>query len=245
MANSVLVADIPRPELQPLQHPDSAATSTLAAAFLAEAGLAVSAPSLRVIVFDWDDTIMPTSFLAMQGLYSEQQGQVVEVPESTRAELYRLEELVLALLECAMSLGEVLLVTNAENGWIEMSAGRFLPRVLMYLRKFAIPMISARSMYEALAPTDPNEWKVRAFYHEIHCRFGSVQKLNLLSIGDGLSERVAAHTLAPTLPSSFVKTVKLVERPNLYTLQRELHLITATLGDLFYHEASFDINLVS
>jgi hypothetical protein len=48
------------------------------------------------------------------------------------------------------SLGRVIIVTNAAEGWVELSAKRFLPRVNAELN--GIEIISARTKYESLYP---------------------------------------------------------------------------------------------
>ncbi|KAA8498496.1 hypothetical protein FVE85_6081 [Porphyridium purpureum] len=250
MGDSVLVAEpMPgadaRQGLGPRENSAQARVAAKSAALSEKPYSGSTVTAQNVIVFDWDDTIMPTSFLAVHGLHSENVDVPVPIPAPIQEELRRLDDLAVALLECAMTLGRTIIITNAESGWVEMSGARFLPRVSAFLTKKSVPVISARTNYEALSPTNPNDWKVNAFHHEIQMRFGFLAELNILSVGDGISERVAAHTLVGMMPSSLVKTVKFVERPNLCTLQRELHLMTSTLHDLFQHAASFDINLVS
>jgi hypothetical protein len=51
------------------------------------------------------------------------------------ASLSLLQESVLQLLHRAMCFGEVVIVTNAETGWVELSAKRFLPGVVPLLAK--------------------------------------------------------------------------------------------------------------
>lgn len=65
----------------------------------------------------------------------------------------KLEELdvaALSLLKKSKLLGKVYIVTNAAQGWVEMSAKRFLPKVNGELHD--IQIISARTKYEKLYP---------------------------------------------------------------------------------------------
>ena len=54
------------------------------------------------------------------------------------------------------------IITNAAEGWVEMSGQRFLPRVCEEIKK-DVTIISARTKFEKLYPHDYQEWKIRAF----------------------------------------------------------------------------------
>jgi hypothetical protein len=55
------------------------------------------------------------------------------------------------LIAKAKTLGKVYMITNAADGWIELSAHRFLPKVFVELQK-DIKIISARAHYERQFP---------------------------------------------------------------------------------------------
>jgi hypothetical protein len=54
------------------------------------------------------------------------------------------------------------IITNAAEGWVQMSARRFLPRVMAELKN-DVKIISARTKFERLYPQDYQEWKIKAF----------------------------------------------------------------------------------
>lgn len=194
-----------------------------------------------VTVFDWDDTLLPSTFLAAMGLRVD---DVYDVPEFVRKQLEELEVLTIGLLEEAMLRGKVMVITNAETGWVELSGERFVPKLLAFLQSKRIGIISARSTYEADFPYNPSEWKIQAFTHEIGLQFPLIDGLNVLSLGDGMSEREASHAIASSLPLSRVKTVKYIERPTIEQLQRQVSLVHSSFTELYKHDGSFDVNLV-
>lgn len=68
-----------------------------------------------------------------------------------------LQDSVIALVERAIKCGPVVIITNAETGWVELSCKRFMPRVMPFLA--SVKVLSARSTFEALFPDSPADWK--------------------------------------------------------------------------------------
>ena len=79
------------------------------------------------IIFDWDDTILCTTFLAphQELIYD----QTVKFPAALKQKLEELDTAALSLIQQSKKLGKVYIVTNAAEGWVELSAKRFLPMV--------------------------------------------------------------------------------------------------------------------
>lgn len=113
----------------------SASATTGAAADDKPASAPTWSPN-TVIMFDWDDTLLASSFLSARGYR-------VDCPESPAtiddaadlAQLRAQEQCVCALLKLALSYGTVNIVTNAEIGWVELSAAKFMPSVLPLLER--------------------------------------------------------------------------------------------------------------
>uniref|UniRef100_A0A7S0XME3 Uncharacterized protein n=1 Tax=Erythrolobus madagascarensis TaxID=708628 RepID=A0A7S0XME3_9RHOD len=193
-----------------------------------------------ITVFDWDDTLLPSTFLAAMGLRVDDE---YDLPGFVRLQLEELEVLTIGLIEAAMKKGGVMVITNAETGWVELSGARFMPRLLEFIQAQRIAVISARSTYEPEFPGNPSDWKIQAFTHEIGLQFPLMDGLNILSLGDGVSERDASHAVALTLPMSRVKTVKYIERPTIEQLQKQVSLVHSSFNELYQHDGSFDVNL--
>ena len=110
------------------------------------------------IIFDWDDTLLPSSWLSVKGLRLDYPAQL---PQDVLDELTTHQESVCAVLTKAMQCGTVVIITNAETGWVELSAQRFMPRVAPLLASICV--FSARSTFEPMFPDNPLQWKVAAF----------------------------------------------------------------------------------
>lgn len=172
-----------------------------------------------VIVFDWDDTLLCS--------------HAVRTNLATEPQLEELEEQIKSTLRAAQNLGEVLIVTNGKQGWVEDSAEAFLPGLLPVLRR--IPVISARALYEGLHPEDPFLWKHLCFERlfvkgRTYCQD---EGLNLIALGDQYPELDAAEHVVQVLGgASTVKTLKFHEQPTADDLIGQLSKVEDMLGKL-------------
>ena len=103
-------------------------------------------------------------------------------------------------------------MTNAAEGWVELSAKRFLPTVAKDLET-GITIISARTKYETLYPHQYQRWKIEAFL-ETKKNLDDQAITNLIALGDNMFEIEAAHILGAEFKSAFIKTVKFRQSPS-------------------------------
>lgn len=206
------------------------------------------------IIFDWDDTLLASTWLASHGLRLD---TPAEIPAEAQQELRVLEGSVIRLLNQALALGTVHLVTNAEAGWIELSAAKFIPNVVALLPR--VHIISARSTFEKMWPDQPKQWKVEAFRHQIGRLVGADNNLNndaveskavepalnVLSFGDSVHERDALRLVTDEIPNALCKSIKFVERPTMEQLQRQLDLISQCMDNICLHGGDLDLMLTT
>ena len=107
-----------------------------------------------IIIFDWDDTLLASSFLSSKGYRLDTEKSKIADVESGLREL---EQSIIAVINLALQYGEVHVVTNAETGWVQLSAAKFIPAVVPLLSRVSI--LSARSTYEGRYPDAPLKWK--------------------------------------------------------------------------------------
>ncbi len=144
-----------------------------------------------VIIFDWDDTLLPSSFLASKGVRLE---SAIPAEDEIQLHLKKLEAAVVSVLSEALNHGDVHVITNAEYGWVELSAKRFMPAVVPLLAR--VQVLSARSTFEHIYPEAPIKWKFFAFHERLASTFmdHSCQK-NIISFGDSHVEREAVRAV--------------------------------------------------
>jgi hypothetical protein len=190
-----------------------------------------------LIIFDWDDTLFPTTWLQQHGFFedeatlsTEQEMQMKSLAQSARL-----------ALQVAMQIGKVVIVTNAEQGWIEMSCTKFMPSLVSLLR--TVDMVSARASYEQFTES-PSEWKRLAFRNEVDLMYGvacSEQKRNIVSIGDSLHELNALKSLGNDMASCCKKCVKLLEQPTIMGLLDQHEVISSSLLEIAEYDGDLDI----
>ena len=79
-----------------------------------------------LIIFDWDDTLLPTSFLTKNGIYNEN----LILSNSDQEKIKKLENTVFGILSKALDRGDVFIITNAGPGWVEYSAEKYYPKIV-------------------------------------------------------------------------------------------------------------------
>jgi len=198
-----------------------------------------------VMIFDWDDTVLPSSWVQEQGLRLDGESPLSAVQKE---ELAALAKLTTETLRMAKRLGTVVLVTNAERGWIELSCQKFLPSLYPVLEN--VKQISARSEYERPDLPSPFEWKLRAFESEIGRLFprqpgDEPRRKNILSFGDGVHEREALIHATAQLHNCRTKSLKFVERPRIEQLRKQHALLARCVKRIVHHDGNLDLCLKS
>jgi len=196
----------------------------------------------HVIIFDWDDTLLASSFLAAHGYRLDADMDRRENSEFVKNELKLLEACVITILNEALQRGVVNIITNAEHGWVELSAQKFLPGVVPYLSK--VNVISARTTYEHLHPDSPVKWKYCAMHERLSGLISAEEtRKNIMSFGDSHVEREAVRAVTRGAVNTRTKSIKFAECPNPEQLRKQLELVTNCFHYIFTHEGDLDLML--
>jgi hypothetical protein len=191
-----------------------------------------------LIIFDWDDTLFPTSWLHQHDLLQEG----ATISQEQDAQLQKLADSALATLRAAKRLGGVAIVTNAEQGWVELSCGTFLASLEAELTDVRI--VSARSDHEKHGLFAPTTWKCLAFsevadefYNSLDCT-GAVTR-NIVSLGDSEHEMEALKWITSGT-DCFAKSLKFVHKPSVEQLLEQHELVAGCLEDVVEHGGNLD-----
>jgi hypothetical protein len=179
-----------------------------------------------LIIFDWDDTLLCTSFLTPNGIFNEE----IQLSDKEFEKIAKLEFAVLRLLTLAVDKGDTYIITNAAPGWVEYSVERFYPSVKKLLDKVTI--VSARGDFESIYPGDSRMWKIQAFLKMQHQHNPNLVT-NMICLGDSFIEMEAAHILASKFQQAYIKTIKFREGPKPEELNKQLLLIADQFSAIF------------
>jgi hypothetical protein len=168
-----------------------------------------------VIIFDWDDTLLCTSYLNYKNCLTG----LDHLPESKRETLRSIDKASAQLIELASSLGQTFIITNALECWVEYTAKVWAPSLVPLLEK--VKVVSARSQYEGQHPGDVPKWKEEAF-KDVGRNFDKEVVTNLVSVGDSHYEMDAAETMGKEFQHAAVKLVKFRPQPSPEELMKQL-----------------------
>ena len=114
--------------------------------------------SQNLVIFDWDDTLFPTTFL------NPVDDSQYEVLRDRYAQPLRvIEDEAIKLVQLVLKEALVVVITNAKKGWVEFSSSFFMPRLHALMMRGYLRVLSARVDYEELYPFDTYKWKEMAF----------------------------------------------------------------------------------
>eukprot|EP00933_Yihiella_yeosuensis_P021886 TRINITY_DN17266_c0_g1_i1.p1 TRINITY_DN17266_c0_g1~~TRINITY_DN17266_c0_g1_i1.p1 ORF type:complete len:326 (-),score=76.15 TRINITY_DN17266_c0_g1_i1:62-1039(-) len=203
-------------------------------------------PNQTIIILDWDDTICPsTTCMRTHGL------SVLGAPPepALQEQLAELAQEAKLLIEACREIAEkVVVVTNAEEGWVDLSCKAWLPDLLDTIEKCEVA--SARSTWEPQGVTSPAGWKARTFedvIEKFYSRYEHQSWKNIISVGDAPHEREALARVVRWAPGGHgkrcrSKSVKFVLRPSVDQLCRELQMLRDSIKEIVWHDDDLDLH---
>mmetsp|Transcript_43680 Transcript_43680/g.79702 ORF Transcript_43680/g.79702 Transcript_43680/m.79702 type:complete len:304 (-) Transcript_43680:51-962(-) len=211
-----------------------------------------------LFIFDWDDTLCPTT--AMEGL-----GDTEPSPEIVE-HLGELARHVWFCLSKAIDLGaRVIIVTNATEGWVQASCERWFPALVPLIS--SLEVISARSTWEPHGVSSPTGWKARTFESLAFCDDEDISPdtasvaddrpvelwKDLIIVGDASFEHDALlriSSLAPSdngykhLETCRCKSVRFRIKPSIALLCAQLSTLNKQMEAVIACERSNEFRLV-
>jgi len=215
--------------------------------------IAFDSPENAVIMFDWDDTLLPTTYLkevVMPNLKkADSDGPI---PEGTvyHQALEAHAEIIKMVLQRASAVGRVAIVTLATRWWISASAERYLPGldlealleecgITVYHADRYDTFAKAKSWFWGDPGTHAKKKEMQKCVKALYGKKGADVKWNVISIGDAEHEKKALKELMGG-KDAFCKTIKLKNSPTLNELSYALSLLLPQIGELVKEDKSFD-----
>jgi len=141
----------------------------------------------------------------------------------------RLDDQLSATLAHMITLGEVVIVTNAMPEWVELSMS-VLPKTKRCIKY--IEIISARARYQNKFKM--SDWKKYTFLEEMIKRSKNRRYTNILSLGDAEFEYNALTNLynATMLPHKYLKSIKFMKSSDYDVLVEQIKMIRSKISEI-------------
>lgn len=222
-----------------------------------------AAPNQTFIVFDWDDTILPSSQVHPRCFVDTAGRLTSKLTPAIQRELRELCEQAVALFKTAKECGDIVIVTHAQRPWVEMSCKHFLPQLWAIVKDIRVLYASEVSEQHPMAATNmvkegastPEEVTrhervqtkasaMKVALASFYSQYPHQSWKNIVSIGDAVYEHDAIRQVVSQRVSTKTcrtKCLKLVERPAVETLAIELGLLRMWMPKIV--EANADVDM--
>lgn len=169
---------------------------------------------MHLIIFDWDDTLCPTSWMHDNNMVMHHHCLTRKQYES----LHQCSTHVRGLLTTANLFGNVIIVTNSSPGWIEYCLDRFMVACRDIVR--------ACEIHYAWQATLPNPYTWKPYFLNQYRR-GKIF-YQVFGVGDTFNDILSVRHIFRT--STLTKTLKFLQDPSPEDLIQEIIM----LGDCIH-----------
>ena len=191
----------------------------------------------NIFIFDWDDTLLCTSYLLPTGALND-----MEINKKDKEIIANLDILVYKLLAKTMKLGLVFIITNGAPGWVELSSVKFYPKSARLMKN--IKIISARGLCEKKLPGDARQWKSITFKYALEqLKIKKNIPTNIIAFGDSIIEIEASYNLKESFLNAYLKTIKFKETPTHIELEKELKIIITQIDSILCNFKNLSIRV--
>ena len=192
-----------------------------------------------IIVFDWDDTLFPTTFLNIINYH---------IDDNVKQILEDCESHVISILDYFVnSFYHIYIVSNAEKAWISYCIKNYYNRLYSHELFKKINIISARDMYIDIYTIEFNDsmymWKYQAMYDIMINIIKENDIKQIISFGDSEYEREAILSLASIFPDIYGKSIKFISAPTCIQLIKQSIYIEKIIDFILDHKGPLDINI--
>lgn len=187
-----------------------------------------------IIIYDWDDTIIPTSYIMTNKKISDKYRNCLGFIQKSVFNI---------ITQCILLHRIQFIVTNSQEKWVDNCLRKFFPNCYGFITKY-VKIISASDIYFKKYPNNPYEWKRRAIKHIINKMKKLSNNIDVISLGDATNDRSIIIKIGEENPNIQVKHVKFMESPSPMILSKELELFLNKLEFLHNLETNVDFKLV-
>lgn len=186
-----------------------------------------------IFILDWDDTLFPTNWVMKNGINL----MTKENRDQYTVYFRELDRVLSKFLKNLISMGKVIIVTNALLDWVNMSS-IVLPITYDLLKNVSI--VSARGKYRAHSQ-NMMDWKIMAFRDIIDKEFENHSSMNVISIGDAEYEYQALIALNKKGIKKYLKSVRFMKDPTHDTLIDQIEVLNIAIPKIWIKYEHLDL----
>jgi hypothetical protein len=189
----------------------------------------------KLIIYDWDDTLFPTSWLKDNGINIDNNDDIYKY----KLYFQEIDNIIYSLLLLSIKYGKVLIITNAQKIWVKKSAEICLPKSYEIIIKY-INVISANEVYSNI-DSDIRNWKVRLFNN---LNYFDKKITDIINIGDSYYEYYALVKLQynTNCKNKYLKNIKFVSNPTYDEFVDEHKIFKKNLYKICNKNTHIDLN---
>jgi hypothetical protein len=191
----------------------------------------------NIFIFDWDDTICPTSWLTSKNyIMTNTINSFIQVNLDDHYKLDSHAQKISILLEKCLHIGYVIIITNADTNWINMCISKFIPNLQDIMTR--IRCYSARSLYQSTFI--PHYWKVATFSYTLRDYMDDKYKTSVISFGDSEYEKNANKLFCMNYKNCYSKVIKYIESPTIEELGKQNDLVCNYIEHICSYDGDID-----
>jgi len=169
-----------------------------------------------LFLFDWDDTLFPSTFLNKNGYYKND-----KIPVNVNSKIKLLENIILDIFMNIISFSELVIITNSDKRWVTISCKLFMPNLHRFIEK-NVHRVSAKNIYNIKYPGEPILWKAKIMKCILKKFYGVHKNKYVISVGDSVVENTAIKTVSKLLNINTITVIKFITEPTINQLRSQL-----------------------
>ena len=190
----------------------------------------------NIFIFDWDDTLFPTSWLSSKNYINNNMKLVSQLNLEDQFTLTTYSQKIAVLLEKCLHIGHVIVITNADNGWIKECISKFMPNLVELITR--IQCYSAKHLFQETFI--PFYWKVATFSYALRNYMDEKQQTSIISFGDSEYEKNANKLFCMNYKNCYSKVIKYIENPTITQLEKENDLVCNYINHICNYTGNID-----
>lgn len=172
-------------------------------------------------IFDWDDTLFPSTFLIKEGCFNN----YCNVSGDILQKIKTIEKIIIKLFSSILQKeGSFIIITNSDKKIVSTICSNYMPSLYKIISNYSF-IISSKNMYMSSYPNEPILWKTKAMKYVLKHFCGNNKNKKIISIGDSIIEKIAFKTITNLLSLPNNTIIKCSEKPSIHSVYSQINQV--------------------